>query len=379
MRLLLVQNLPPHDPRSGGGQRVHDALILALRDMGHDARGAFLTPGGRPADVPYPAWTVPESTRFLGNVLRLRGLATKIVGEWRPDVFYGSAPEAAEALCRLPTGILRVATSHHYDPPDLTEGLRPWRPLHMFGRLRSLQRFYLERRLLRGADLVLATSRFGAEALRERGYLGGDVQVPVLYNGVGDAWLDEPNSGEDGFLFVGRLDAQKGVDILLEALARTRGRWPLAIVGEGWQRDELEGQVKRLGLTNRVSFEGADTAAGVRTRMGRAGALVVPSRAENYPLVVLEGLARRLPVVTTRVGGIPEMVVDGESALLVGPDDPDALAGALDAIEGDAGLRGHLSHGGRKVAESHRWSSVAEQLVAYLRAAGVPRRSAAAL
>jgi len=280
----------------------------------------------------------------------------------------------------MPRDVLRVATSHHYDPPDLTGSLSLWRPIHAVRTLHSLQRFHLERRLVRGADLVLATSKFGAEALLERGYLDRTTDVPILRNGVGHEWFEDTSSAKvrEGFLFVGRLDTQKGVDVLLEALALTHGCWPLKIVGDGWQRSELEAAARRLGLIGRVRFEGPLDARGVRARMGAAKALVVPSRAENYPLVVLEGLAQGLPVVTTRVGGIPEMVVDGMSALVVPPEDPTRLAAALDAIEADAALRERLVHAGREVADAHRWSLVAEQLVAYVRAAGAPRPPAAA-
>ncbi len=359
---------------------MHSELIVALREAGHDARGAFLLPGARPLEVSYPAWSTAEGGRLVVNVGKMRRLVRKILGEWQPDVFYGAAAEAAGAIGAVPEGVLRVATSHHYDPPDLSDALRLSEPLASLRRLRRLQRFYLERRLLRRAHLVLAVSRFGADALATRGYLPRGTVPRILRNGVADDWFLESHTASDrrGFLFVGRLDQQKGVDVLLDALARTAGSWPLTIVGSGWQDSRLRSATLELGLEGRVRFCGHEPPASVRRRMAGAGALVAPSRAENYPLVLLEALARGLPVIATAVGGIPEMVRHDTSAVLVEPEDPDALAGALDRVETDAALRRRLAYEGARVADAHRWSRIAEELLDHLTVAGVPLSATAA-
>ena len=367
-----MQNIPPDDPRSGGGQRVHHALVNALRADGHDARGAFLAPvnavgqaAGTPSpSLPYPSWSVPEAPRLLQNALRLRRLARRIATTWVPDVIYAAAPEAAFVFGATRPGALRIATSHHYDPPDLSAGL-PWmRPLRAARQARSGQRFYLERHMLRTAELVLSPSKYGLSRLRDRGYLTSGTPAAVLRNGVYDDWFfDGAPESRSGFLFVGRLDTQKGVDVLLDALARTSGSWPLTVVGDGWQRVDLTQRARALGVEARVRWVGHADHAGVRAHMRDCGALLVSSRAENYPLVVLEGLASGIPVVATAVGGVPEMVRDGVSALLVDPDDAGALARAMDRVEVGRELRRGLAAEGRAVAEGHRWSAVARRLV----------------
>ena len=102
--------------------------------------------------------------------------------------------------------------------------------------------------------------------------------------------------------------------------------------------------------------------AEVREAMGKARALVLPSRAENYPLVLLEAMATGLPVITTRVGGIPEMITSGESGLLVGAEDRDALVEALLRVEQEPALCESLATAGLAVARRHRWEKVGEEI-----------------
>lgn len=233
--------------------------------------------------------------------------------------------------------------------------------------------------MLSGARLVIATSEFGATALKARGYLEPDTPTPVLFNGVDDAWFTaspriastsshsaQPDGPPKGFLFVGRMDTQKGVDVLLEALARRAGAWPVTLIGGGWMEDEYRDLANRLGVAGSTTFAGLVPHDEVCASAHQYNAFVLPSRAENCPLVLLEAMAAGLPVVASRVGGIPEVVEHEESALLVPPEEPEALALAMDRIERDERLRGHLVGGGRAVVERQRWSAVAERLEALL-------------
>ncbi len=199
----------------------------------------------------------------------------------------------------------------------------------------SLQHFvYMnaERALARATDVFLFESGFIAK--RYQDFVGIDAglrrQVP---NGLKDSEFEPvtPNCGATDLLYVGELRALKGVDTLLDALpliARTRGSAPsLTLVGSGPDRDRLRARAGQLGIAERVSFPGPLPAREAFTR-GRI--LVVPSRAESMPYIVLEAAAAEMPIVATDVGGIPEIF--GPFRTRLGRcDDPADLARRIEA------------------------------------------------
>lgn len=134
----------------------------------------------------------------------------------------------------------------------------------------------------------------------------------------------------------GRLIRQKGVDVLLEAFARLRADHPAAcllIVGDGVLRPALEAQAGRLGLDGAVTFTGW-VEDGARL-MPACDLIAIPSRWEGFGLVALEAMAAGRPLVASQVSALPEIVSDGETGLLVPPDDAGALAEALGALLAD--------------------------------------------
>lgn len=150
---------------------------------------------------------------------------------------------------------------------------------------------------------------------------------------------------------VGRLRPPKDFETLLRALALLpTDAFDAAIVGEGPQRRELEGLLARLGLEGRVRLEGERR--DVPAVLAGADVFVLSSRSEGLPVSVLEAMAAGLPVVASAVGGVAELVVDGETGILVRPADAEALAGALGTLVGDPVLRGRLGAAGRARAEA---------------------------
>lgn len=147
---------------------------------------------------------------------------------------------------------------------------------------------------------------------------------------------------------VGRLEPQKGVDVMLEAVARV-DRVTLDIVGDGSLRDALASQVSSLGLDDRVRLVGQQ--GDVPQRMRDADIFVHAARWEGFGLVLLEAMSAGLPVVSTNVGAIPEVVDDGVTGVLVDPDQPDALAAAIRALAADPQRRRALGDAGRSRLE----------------------------
>lgn len=146
---------------------------------------------------------------------------------------------------------------------------------------------------------------------------------------------------------VGNLrDDQKGIDILLRALALIPGRFSRAIVvGDGPARHGLEQLSLELGLTDRVEFRGASRQ--VPELLAAARLFVLSSRYEGMPNALLEAMAQGLPAVATAVGGVAEIMTDGETGVIVPPEDPEALARAIAGLLADDERAGRLGQAAR--------------------------------
>lgn len=183
-----------------------------------------------------------------------------------------------------------------------------------------------------------------------------------VYNGVADsasstsAFLGEKSLSTVHIVFVGRLSPVKGVDVLVRALAivnkavRPELSVTLDIMGVGEEAPALQGLVEEHGLQDRVRFLGyrPDAAA----RLGTYDVVCLPSREDMCPLVCVEAMCHGKPVLATNVGGLPELVVDGKTGLLVPSDDVAALAKALLRLVTDHELRKRFGAAGRHRFES---------------------------
>ncbi len=181
-------------------------------------------------------------------------------------------------------------------------------------------------------------------------------RLHIVHCGVDPAQFPAVTHAGPGhrLLFVGRLTAVKGVPILLEALAKLRKDRPnlvLTIAGDGPDRTRLEAMVLRLNLSAHVRFAGYQSQLQVRTHLQETDVFVLPSFAEGVPVVLMEAMAAGVPVVTTRIAGIPELVEDGISGLLTSPGDAESFAAAIGKLLDDPDLRVRLGRAGRsKVA-----------------------------
>ena len=190
--------------------------------------------------------------------------------------------------------------------------------------------FRLESLLSRRTDGIIFECAFSQETYRRK--IGNpSCAMRVIHNGINDDDFrpHQPDKTASDFVFVGELRQLKGVDILLNALASLRQKGlqcSCTIVGEGPDANEFKRMSDRLGLNDCTNFAGFMPAS---KGFARGRHLVIPSRAESFPYIILEGAAARLPIITTRVGGIAEIF--GEQApLLVSPDNVENLATALE-------------------------------------------------
>ncbi len=253
-------------------------------------------------------------TPGLGDAITARRIAETLGGH-RLDIIHGHGAKGG-AYARIASGKLAakaIYTPHggvlHYDWTSAQGAL-------FLGAERLM--------LTRTAGLAFVCA-YEKETFADKVGLGG-TPFRIIPNGLWpqDFAAVEPAGDASDILYIGEMRHLKGVDTLIEAIALVNDR-PLTatLVGDGPDRAQFEDLAKRRGLDARIRFPGAMPAAQAFA-LGRL--MVVPSRNESFPYIVLETIAAGKPMIATRVGGIPEVV---EDEALVAPDDADQLAAAI--------------------------------------------------
>ena len=305
----------------GGSERHLLTLLPALAELGIEPVLVGLDdPAWDPADF-YGALTVPAiripSPRDLDPLLLAR-----LVRSLRADVVHTHLVHADVygGLAAKLRGELLVSTKHNDDPFRLG----PFR--------------HVERGLARISNRIVTIT----ESLRR--FTVDEVGIPATkvetihygLDGLPEAWGENPPddvpAGARVLLAISRLTEQKGIDVAVRALPSLPDDTVLVVLGEGPERPTLEALARQLGVERRVFLPGRvpDVAAWLR----RATVLVHPARWEGFGLGVLEAMLAGLPVVASNVSSLPELVVDGETGILVRPDDSPALAlGVARALE----------------------------------------------
>lgn len=209
------------------------------------------------------------------------------------------------------------------------------------------------RHTLQASSVVIALSEGWAQFVHE---FAPSAKVAVVPNSVPLPALRPAEEAVPArILFLGRLEAAKGVFDLLDAGAMLAPLFPalrLVFGGEG-DAGALQAHAATLGIADRVELLGWVDDERRAAELARAAVFCLPSHAEGLPMALLEAMAARVAVVATRVGAIPETVHDGDNGLLAPAHDSAALAGALARVIGDAALRARLAARGRATIERH--------------------------
>jgi glycosyltransferase involved in cell wall biosynthesis len=208
---------------------------------------------------------------------------------------------------------------------------------------------------LTDATFVQAISHFGRSQLLTLLEEDRWDKVHVVHCGVDpEVYLPQgppPHAdGELRILCVGRLVNLKGQSLLVRAASRLRERGVdvrVVLIGDGPKRRELERLARELGVDDRVELLGSVGQAEIRNYYEAADLFCLPSFAEGVPVVLMEAMALERPVVTSMIMGIPELVEDGVSGLVVPPGDLDRLVAALERLAGDPQLRARMGRAGR--------------------------------
>lgn len=287
-----------------------------------------------PLDLSNP--TNPSAALRLAGIARRTGADIIHTHLWNADVLGGLA-------ARL-TGIPAVSTVHGaYHLPLGAPHKQTWRQKALSGLYRAVYRAF---------DRVIAVSSYVRDDLRGRaGLLTGRTAIDVIYSGLDLSREEVPHEGEGppAIINVANLFPMKGQEWLLRALPEVLERFPktrCVLIGDGPERTPLETLAKELAIGDNVLFAGS---ASSPWRLARGNDIfVLPSLSEGFGLAILEAWARGLPVIASRVGGIPEVVEDGRTGLLVAPRDRRALVQAVVKLLCDPALAGRLADQGRR-------------------------------
>jgi glycosyltransferase involved in cell wall biosynthesis len=216
-------------------------------------------------------------------------------------------------------------------------------------------------KLVDTARVIVTVSDYAKKFLQEHFSERFD-RVRRIYNGLNLAEFGPADfsSAPPLILAVGRLIAKKGFADLICAcglIAERRKSFRCEIIGEGPLENELREQIERLNLHDRVALSGPKPQHEVRQRLATTNVFALASiidsdgGMDNLPTVIMEAMATGLPVVSTRIGGIPEMVVDNETGFLVQPNDAGALAGAIEKVIDHRVLARRLGQAGYERAQ----------------------------
>jgi glycosyltransferase involved in cell wall biosynthesis len=349
MRLLFWASTFGHT--IGGGPVLGPCLAGALRERGHDV---LVLSDQRPASL--PADECVGGVRVLRFPFRraltrdpvlfasLKGRIAALKREFRPDLAYIFSSGYGE--------LFHYATSDVQPGPHVVT-------LHDSFEEERLRRRTIVGHNVRSAAWVTTCSRCVLDhtrrhvpeiTARSSAILNA---IPVPDRAVAP-FLDSAR-----LLYAGRLVRKKGVDILIEAFARLAPTYPslgLTIAGDGEARPELEALAARLGAVERIRFTGAMDRRDILDLMSGAGIVVVPSRIEPFGLVALEAAHMERPVIASNVDGLPEVVVDDRTGVLVPPEDAARLAEAVASLVDDPRRAQKLGQQARAHAlESFDW------------------------
>ncbi len=214
------------------------------------------------------------------------------------------------------------------------------------------------------ATIVVTVSDSSARALRRLCGISRPIEVIAPIVAVAPK-VKNPTGGSPSvksvlsIVTVARLSEEKGLTYLIQAASRViaeASEVRFLIYGDGPLRGTLEAQIRSLGLTDAVCLPGRFGREQLPSILGAADVFVLPSITEGFPVTVIEAMHFGLPIVATRVGGIPELVRDGVSAILCAPGNPEELAEALLALIGDPSMRRELGAAARTVFHSSEFT-----------------------
>jgi L-malate glycosyltransferase len=271
--------------------------------------------------------------------------------------YFCNAPFMRSMLRREGVDLLHVFYASGYGTLGRLVGFHPlvlsvWgSDVYLFPKQSYYKRRVLEKNL-KAADFILSTSMDMANETSK--YTYKPIQITPFGVDIDLFSPRQPTPREKSSIVLGvakNLEPVYGFDILLKALAilkgRTKPRFCLRIAGEGAEKRHLEELAIQLGISSDIDFQGKIAQSEMPAFYGSLDIFINPSRSESFGVSILEASACGLPVVASDVGGIPEVVMNGETGLLVPSEDSESLAAAILRLSTDAELRASMGSAGR--------------------------------
>lgn len=344
-KILIINN----GLASGGIERASTSMANYFASIGHEVEILALYQSKHFFDL-HPSIKFIEPDFPVGSktyMLKMMAYARKNVKQIKPDTIlaYGEWTNCFVGLAL--TGI-KV-------PVFYTDRMRPNGHLPFVHRV--LRRIYYPK-----AKGIIAQSEFAKRIISER---TNATRIKVIYNPVNAIERVECEK-KNIIVCVGRFTQEKGHAILIDAIAKLKHNdWQLSLVGDGMLRGELESQVARLGLRDRVIFHGA--MKDFRKELSEASIFVMPSLREGFPNALIEAMSVPLPCIATRcTEAMDEVVSDGKNAILVPSDDSSALAIAIDNLIDNPENQERLAHKAYSVRERLDFDKIAKEHLNYI-------------
>jgi glycosyltransferase involved in cell wall biosynthesis len=355
-------------PKMGGQEMVVDALARQFQQLGHDPLVFVQNPRRplRPEDgsLPYPVRRHPRHISTVWFVSWYQRHLQKLYREWPFDVLHchGIYPPAwLAALSKKVVPVPVVITSHGGDVYE--QNVRLAKP--------AIKQRVQE--ALAHADSLVAISRFTKEGFLR--LCPQPKQLVTIPNGVDRTAYVQPVERPSGLaddivagnyaVFLGRMVARKGIDVLLRAWPQLPQRTPgvdLVLMGDGEEKVPLQQLAAQLGISSRVRFLGKTLGPTKTFVLQSARCVVVPSiRWEAFGLIVLEAFSAGVPVVASRLPGLEDLVSPGHTGELVEPGCESSLAGALERMMSNPEKSREMGAKGRAFSTNYDWRSIARQ------------------
>jgi glycosyltransferase involved in cell wall biosynthesis len=370
MRILVVTD--QYAPMVGGVPNVTQTLAHGLAGRGHAVTllvpdpGTSSRPGAGHADGQQVSLACSRSVRWPWyDGMRLAYLsladARRRISALAPDVVHIHSPLTLGVMARVAARQLSIPVvyTNHYLP----ENVRP-------GSTRRSRLFdaafyaYLVQFANKCAH-VTAPTLTALELLRAQGLRAPDqvisngIDLQTYCPGPADSVVRDRyglRADRPVILYVGRLSQEKGVDVLLDAVARLTTDAQVAIAGRGPESGRLAARADRFGLSGRVRFLGFVPDTDLPAIYRLADVFAIPSRAELQSLATMEAMATGLPVVASDAYSLRELVSHGKTGLLITPGRADELAASLDMLLGAPGMRARMAQESLRAVSVHERS-----------------------
>ena len=372
MRIYLTQI--GHPNFRGGGNIVAHKLCEEFSKREHDVIGVFLAPKnliGEKFEANYKIKTAIGSKISLLNVWRCYKILKSLFSEFEePDVIISLGYEGL-LVPFIKKKALFIAASHspflrYAGLKELFFDLKWLNPLN-FGKWLFMSSFFLDRITKLKADAVQSLCDFGVKQCEDVYKIPAD-KIFITPNGVDiNHFQKQQLSKEKNIIFLGGSVEYKGLDILIQAMPiilKENKDAKVVILGE---MGDIRGRllidmVKNLGITESFNLKGLIPQKQIRNYYKNVFLMVIPSRLDLFPMVALEAMASGIPIVASNVGGLPEVVIDGQNGLIVEKENPQKLAEAIIYLFDNPIEAGKMGERGRKMTEEKfAWEKIIEK------------------